>query len=117
MKKLFCLLVICLLLSSKVFAGQNIFCEKLLTNNKCIKKSHEIYKSVVDDYVARTLRYKQNKGQQADEYEIKTQAEQVMPYDVFYEFFQECGENRKTPSAAKTCITSQFQKLLLKNMQ
>jgi ABC-type uncharacterized transport system substrate-binding protein len=117
MKKLFFLLVVCLMLSSTACAAKNVFCTNFLTNNDCIEKSHEVYQSIIDAYVGRTLRYKQKKGQPADKDEIKARAEQVMPYDTFYEFFQECGKNRQNPSSAKTCRTSKFQKLLLKNME
>ena len=117
MKKIFSIFVFCLLLSSNAFAGKNVFCKDLSTNQECVEKSHEVYQSIIDAYAGRTLRYKQKQGQQADKDEIKTRAEQIMPYDTFYEFFQECGKNRQNPSSAKTCITSKFQKLLLKNME
>ena len=98
MKKL-CLLVGCLLLSSTVGAA-NILCNP----DECEAMSRAMYEGFAEGYAKRMVEYKIAMGKQSDKKTERAEVLKLMPYEVFDEYFQECGNDNAFPGDAQACM-------------
>ena len=118
MNKSFYSFVSCLLFSSNVLEGNNVFCNNQASSDmKCIAISHVMYKGLLEGYANQMIQYKEKDGIKTSKSAEISEFSKLIHYDTFYKYFQKCGEGEKDIGNAQACIFSRIQELIEQNYQ
>ena len=101
-----------LLWVSSVFAKPNVFCKgEDSLDDYCMVASNVMYEGYIKGFTGAAKKHQ--KGENLDENTLLSEAQELIPYNVFHSAFLFCGEGQPDMKEAQKCLIKELQKYVI----